>query len=146
MGLNPKIIPPRVDFLDERTGKVSREWFKWLLQIGGVTDDAEVAAAFDAAIGSANYGELSKSVHDLRLLESFPQAQHSNAQDVQDARLGPVQTTNDYSQDIQDTRLLNPRTSTDQTREIEDVRLVSIPAPREQVSAARILARTILRT
>lgn len=39
-----QITPPRVDFLDPRTGKISREWYMFLLSLfnltgGGTTID-----------------------------------------------------------------------------------------------------------
>ena len=36
---NPAIIPPRVDFLDPRTGKIAREWYLYLLNLINLMGD-----------------------------------------------------------------------------------------------------------
>lgn len=52
---NPAIIPPRVDFLDPRTGKISREWYLYLVNLidlvnpeNGTIADALTELAFTA--------------------------------------------------------------------------------------------------
>ena len=37
---NPSLIPPRVDFIDERTGKIAAPWYLYLLNLGNLTIDS----------------------------------------------------------------------------------------------------------
>ena len=71
MAERPLIIPPRVPFVDARTGTIAREWFHWLLNMVRRMDDDAVLDAFDASIGKAQMAETSKQVQELRLLEAF---------------------------------------------------------------------------
>lgn len=52
---NPQIIPPRVDLIDPRTGKIAREWYLYLVNIidlvnpeNGTISDALTQLAFTA--------------------------------------------------------------------------------------------------
>lgn len=57
-----KFVPPRVDFLDSRTGKISREWYMFLqgvfTRIGGAegfsTTDLSESLFEDAGSGETN--------------------------------------------------------------------------------------------
>jgi len=59
---NPALIPPRVDFFDERTGKISREWYLYLLNLANLTIDSGNAndLAVEVAFSNDNTSQISE--------------------------------------------------------------------------------------
>lgn len=88
--INPtQLTPPRVAFLDERTGAISREWFRFFLSLLTATqsnqeevelapDTSSLLASYDAIFGSAIEGLESTpagaSASDLAVVQSDLQA------------------------------------------------------------------------
>src|SRR3990167_334063 len=84
----PKIIPPRVPFVDPRTGTIAREWFRWLLAVVGKSEDADILSAFEATTAIARFSAVAHEARDTALLAQFPQAPPPDRMaDIQDARL-----------------------------------------------------------
>lgn len=70
---NPAIIPPRVDLIDPRTGKIAREWYLYLVNLidlvnpyGPSTDDLAVQVAFSND-NTSEVAELAKEIANLDL-------------------------------------------------------------------------------
>ena len=88
--INPtQLTPPRVAFLDERTGAISREWFRFFLSLLTATetnqqetelapDTSSLLASYDTIFGSAIQGLESTpdaaSASDLAVVQSEVQA------------------------------------------------------------------------
>lgn len=62
---NPAIIPPRVDFLDPRTGKISREWFLFLINNYDLVNPANGTIA-DAFTQLAFTNDNTSDIADLQ--------------------------------------------------------------------------------
>jgi hypothetical protein len=74
---NPALIPPRCDFFDQRTGKIAREWYLYLLNLGNLTIDAGNAndLAVEVAFNNDNtsqVSELTKIIDRLDVDNSDP--------------------------------------------------------------------------
>ena len=151
MAERPLIIPPRVPFVDARTGTIAREWFHWLLKMVGRLDDDSVLSAFES---SALEGEAQKAIRDAVVLTSFPTISHGAArQEVQDARL--LQPTPhvdaELTKRVANAEVLQATLSAaaegELRKAVADLRLLiaAVAAPQRTHSAARDMARVMLR-
>lgn len=70
----PQILPPRVSFVDPRTGTIAREWFLWLMNQNRSISDTEALAmisAFDAS-AAAMTKALEAKVAEARMAATTP--------------------------------------------------------------------------
>ena len=87
MAANPKIIPPRIPFLDPRTGMIAREWFHWLLAGRKDLDDAALMAMLSSFDAQASAAQARETALEATLLASLPAPQHDFAPEIEAVRL-----------------------------------------------------------
>ena len=91
MAANPKIIPPRIPFLDPRTGTIAREWFHWLLAGRRDLDDAALMSMLSSFDAQATAAQARETALEATLLASLPAPQHDFTPEIEAVRLASYQ-------------------------------------------------------
>ena len=111
------IPPPREDFIDPRTNKISISWFKYLLKEVGNVDDVQLQAAMNAVYGVAAAAQAEQRADEAVLLASIPVQAHDFSPQIDEAKLMSLrESPQDFMPEIDAVRL--SRTHVD-TGEIE---------------------------